>query len=223
MLFFGGIQRKKKWDLYRELRNMQKQMIADGMAKQEAHALAKEFGQTLESGRAQKERYQAARRHLRQARKETGGFLENMAQWQPEKIRQKLGVLTGDLEQVYHECLFREDDLDFRSTVDSLKRISDETETFRPMDALMLRSELENLSAILDEALGWRTPDFFALAYFFAHEDAALLKDMENGQRNQYLSAYLREHFTARFGSRQAENAVKQRAAELVKVYIYGM
>ena len=46
----------------------------------------------------------------------------------------------------------------------------------------MLRSELENIQAVLKDAAAWEAPDFFALAFYLIREEKDTLADMENGQ-----------------------------------------
>ena len=60
-------------------------------------------------------------------------------------------------------------------------------------------SELENIQAVLKDAAAWEAPDFFALAFYLIREEKDTLADMENGQRNQFLSDYLKENFTDRY------------------------
>lgn len=67
------------------------------------------------------------------------------------------------------------------------------------ISTLMLRSELENIQAVLKDAEAWEAPDFFALAFYLIREEKDTLADMENGQRNQFLSDYLKENFTDRY------------------------
>lgn len=59
----------------------------------------------------------------------------------------------------------------------------------------MLRSELENVAAVLKDATGWEEPDFSALAYYLGHENRGSLREMENAQRNSYLVDYWRRAF----------------------------
>lgn len=101
-------------------------------------------------------------------------------------------------------CSIRDDDLDFQSTIQSLKQMAAEyeehaakaqTEAGSKLAAIMLRSELENVAAVLKDAAGWEEPDFFALAYYLGHENRGSLREMENAQRNSYLVDYWRRAF----------------------------
>lgn len=44
------------------------------------------------------------------------------------KSKKSLDELMGDLDQVYHDCSIRDDDLDFQSTIQSLKQMAAEYE-----------------------------------------------------------------------------------------------
>ena len=57
----------------------------------------------------------------------------------------------------------------------------------------------QNIQAVLKDAAAWEAPDFFALAFYLIREEKDTLADMENGQRNQFLSDYLKENFTDRY------------------------
>lgn len=46
---------------------------------------------------------------------------------------------------------------------------------------------------------GMGSTGFFALAFYLIREEKDTLADMENGQRNQFLSDYLKENFTDRY------------------------
>lgn len=98
--------------------------------------------------------------------------------------------------------------MDFASTIRSLKQMVSQyagsvaqakTEAGRAFSSIMLRSELENIKAVLDDAATWNAPDFLALAYFVLHEDKVVLKEMENAQRNSYVQTYWEEHFKQPF------------------------
>lgn len=66
------------------------------------------------------------------------------------------------------------------------------------ISTLMLRSELENIQAVL-RMLRHGKHRIFALAFYLIREEKDTLADMENGQRNQFLSDYLKENFTDRY------------------------
>ena len=143
-----------------------------------------------------RDRYEEARSHLAQSRAAIERLLECMKESPVSEVKKSLDELMGDLDQVYHDCSIRDDDLDFQSTIQSLKQMAAEyeehaakaqTEAGSKLAAIMLRSELENVAAVLKDAAGWEEPDFFALAYYLGHENRGSLREMENAQRNSYL------------------------------------
>ena len=67
----------------------------------------------------------------------------------------------------------------------SVKKIKEKN--FENVNFIMLRSELENLHALLEDTSEWRSPNFFALAYYFLHETEKKDKIAE-----MELSAYRR-------------------------------
>ena len=135
----------------------------------------------------------------------------------------------GDLDQVYHDCSIRDDDLDFQSTIQSLKQMAAEyedtrraqTEAGSKLAAIMLRSELENVAAVLKDATGWEEPDFFALAYYLGHENRGSLREMENAQRNSYLVDYCGERFWNRFLELCRRAEAEQMVRFMTRKYIY--
>ena len=90
-------------------------------------------------------------------------LLECMKESPVSEVKKSLDELMGDLDQVYHDCSIRDDDLDFQSTIQSLKQMAAEyeehaakaqTEAGSKLAAIMLRSELENVAAVLKDAAG---------------------------------------------------------------------
>lgn len=215
MLFDKSGKAKRRRELKNELKELQKTFVAAGCDKAEASGRCKELGEIIELGETLCDGYRDAREHLSQAREAIPKLLDCMGESPVDEVEKSLQSLMGDLEQVYHDCSIREDDGDFASTVRSLKKLTEQyagsvaqakTEAGRLFPAIMLRSELENVKAVLDDAAGWSAPDFVALAYFFRHEDRALLKEMENEQRNSYVYGYWAERFEQPFA------AMEQRA-----------
>ncbi len=146
------------------------------------------------------------------------------------EVKKSLDELMGDLDQVYHDCSIRDDDLDFQSTIQSLKQMVAEyeehaakaqTEAGSKLAAIMLRSELENVAAVLKDATGWEEPDFFALAYYLGHENRGSLREMENAQRNSYLVDYCGERFWNRFLELCRRAEAEQMVRFMTRKYIY--
>ncbi len=215
MFFDRSGKAKRRRELKNELKELQKAFAAAGCDKAEAAGRCRELGETIELGEALCDGYLSARAHLARAREAIPKLLDCMGESPADEVEKSLQSLMTDLEQVYHDCSIREDDADFASTVHSLKKLAGQyagsvaqakTEAGRAFPGIMLRSELENVGAVLDDAAAWNAPDFLALAYFFRHEDRASLKEMENEQRNHYVSGYWSEHFEEPFA------AMEQRA-----------
>lgn len=142
-------------------------------------------------------------------------------------MSESLISLVRSLDRVYHECSIRADDLDFQSTMKSLKQMTDakgkgSLAGASGMSEIMLRSELENIKAVLDDAAGWNPPDFLALAYYFAHEERDTVRDMESGQRNTYVLNYFNEHFMNQFLAAADHAGQKEQVLTLIQEYVYG-
>ena len=69
-----------------------------------------------------------ARSHLAQSRAAIERLLECMKESPVSEVKKSLDELMGDLDQVYHDCSIRDDDLDFQSTIQSLKQMVAEYE-----------------------------------------------------------------------------------------------
>jgi hypothetical protein len=151
----------------------------------------------------------------------------------PEEEKKSLKQLTEDLDHIYHDCSIRVDDQDFKSTSDSLKKLvaqyggeanhatANIATANLAMTNIMLRSELENIKAVLDDAYGWNAPDFMALAYFVHHEDKAVLADMENEQRNGYITDYLETKFMQEFRTELTGCGQEEAVKQMIEQYVY--
>lgn len=220
--------RKRSKELKNEIKELRKHMLDAGGDKAQVTAALKEFQETLELASSLQSDYEEAGGHLTQAREAIMKLLDCMGESPESEVKESMNVLITDLNQVYHDCSIREDDIDFQSTIQSLKSmvagkmqmgmVSDSAD----MQSIMLRSELENIKAVLDDAAGWRAPDFFALAYYFLHEDRTNLKEMENEQRNQFVKSYLNEYFMNDFISSCENAGIREQIQTLMKEYIFG-
>lgn len=231
MLFDRSGKGKRLRELRGELKELKKTLLASGCEKAAVAGELKTFEEALELGGTLQTDYAEAVGHLTRAREAIMKLLDCMGESPAEEVHASLDALMADLTQVHHDCLLREDDTDFQSTVQSLKRMvaqyeenvkAAKTATGNTFAAIMLRSELENVSAVLDDAAGWREPDFLALAYFFQHEDKAGLRDMENGQRNIYIQNYLEEHFMRAFLQRCSGAGAESVVQTMIQNYVYG-
>lgn len=216
--------RKRSKDLKNELKELQKHILATiGGDKAQLSNDLKEFHASMELGAALYADYAEAKEHLKQAQMLLAKLLERMGVSSAAEVRENLKELIRHLEGVYHDCSIRKDDLDFQSTFRSLKQMVEKySEATVGMQAIMLRSELENVKAVLDDASGWKTPDFLALAYYYLHADKDLLKDMENEQRNQFVLAYFKNEFMDELMGQFYRAGKEPEVRALIKEYIYG-
>lgn len=200
--------RRKSKELKNELKELRKVMIGAGEDKANVVTRLKELQDTVELAGSLRNDYEEAGTHLNRARGAIKILLACMGESPQEEVNASLKTLIEDLEQMYHDCSIREDDLDFQSTIRCLKQMTEDalSQGMGGMQAIMLRSELENVGAVLDDAAGWNAPDFLALAYYFLHEDKNTLKEMENEQRNQYVLSYWNEQYFDSF-AQQCERA----------------
>lgn len=211
--------RKRAKELRSELKQLKKDMISGGCEKNMADSTVREFLSVVEDAAELYETYQNAMEHLQRARRQIVTLLECMNESPVSEVKQSFLSLIGNLEQIYHECLIRQDDMDFQSTFTCLNRMVQE---FDGQNTIMLRSELENAKAVLDDASGWIAPDFPALAYYFAHEERGTVADMECSQRNEYILRYFEEHFIGQFLTEAEHAGVKERVYAVIQEYVYG-
>lgn len=271
-----AVLRRKSKDLKKELKEWRRQLLAAGCDKGKLGQYLKEFEETLELGAFEREAYEESKAHLYEARNRIRHLLECMGESTATEVENSLRTLTEHLDGIYHSCLICEDDLDFKSTMDSLKRmIRLQMEDGRGgnagvkpgnsgiggtgdgksydnsfaagggvkngkgkkasrmsaaalqgaaqagMSEIMLRSELENIMAVLDDTAGWDAPDFFALAYYFLHEARESLSTMENQQRNEYVAAYTKIHFLDGFLQECGRAHMEEKVPEWIHKYVY--
>jgi len=230
MLFDRAAKGKKSKELKGELKDLKKSLLNAGGEKAYVNEALRDYQAALEQGDTLRERYEEARSHLAQSRAAIERLLECMKESPVSEVKKSLDELMGDLDQVYHDCSIRDDDLDFQSTIQSLKQMAAEyeehaakaqTEAGSKLAAIMLRSELENVAAVLKDAAGWEEPDFFALAYYLGHENRGSLREMENAQRNSYLVDYCGERFWNRFLELCRRAEAEQTVRFMTRKYIY--
>lgn len=215
--------RRKSKNLKNELKDLKKEMLSAGCDKARANSDLKELQETLELGSSLQADYEEAGAHLGQAREAIQKLLDCMGESPAHEVQESLKILVADLEQVYHDCSIREDDLDFQSTIRNLKQMVEHYSAGTAgMQAIMLRSELENIKAVLDDAAGWSAPDFLALAYYFLHEDRNSLKEVENEQRNLCVLSYFKEHFMEAFMEECRKTGVEESIRTLIQSYVNG-
>lgn len=200
MLFGDSEQKKKQKEQRSREKDWKGKLTGAGMEKGVAGELVKIITEAQMSGESLQEDYKTSREHLERAQRKIELLLDEMTEEPERDVTKSLDSLIVDLDHVYHICSIRENDPDYGSTVKCLKTASSELGMpDAKISTLMLRSELENIQAVLKDAAAWEAPDFFALAFYLIREDKDTLADMENGQRNQFLSDYLKENFTDRY------------------------
>lgn len=214
-------QRKKARDLKNEIKQLKKQMIDAGGEKAVINRLMGEFEATIWEAGTLSTDYEVSSHHIAQAREAITRLLDYMGESPAQEVRQSLKTLAETLDMVYHDCSIRQDDMDFQSTITCFKEMAPGygSEPGSRKD-IMLRSELENMKAVLDDASGFRAPDFFALAYYNLHGEKDSLKEMENEQRNIFLADYLKEHFSEEFFAEVQQRGVERQVRELMNTYI---
>lgn len=232
-------QRRKSKDLKAELKQLKKELLSTGVDKTFVNTAIKELGDALELGDTLQADYETAKSHLEAARAGIAGLLDCMAEKSESEVQAELSDIIKELELIYHDCSIRADDQDYQSTLTSLKQMlkemSGNTGSGRGaaasasktagaasgMASIMLRSEMENVMAVLDDASGWRAPEFFSLAYYYLHEDKDTLKEIENEQRNAQVSVYTKEHFLEGLLRECGKAGNAARVQELIQTYIY--
>ena len=215
--------RRKSKDLKNELKALRGHVLTTiGGDKAQLTNDLKEFGASMELGATLYAEYADAREHLKQALRVLGKLLANMGERTSVEVKESLNELIGHLERVCHDCSIRSDDMDFASTLQSLKKMTAQySESTVGMQKVMLRSELENVKAVLDDAVGWKAPDFLALAYYYLHADKNALRDMENEQRNQFVLAYFKNEFMDDLMGQFYRAGKEMEVRKLIKEYIY--
>ena len=222
-MFFSGNaadsrkSKEQKKERKAALKELRQGLLAAGADKAKTAEYVKELQETLELRGTLKADYEEARVHLKRARESIVRLSACMSESPAEEVLKSLKELAAELRGVCHDCLIREDDKDFVSTVAGIAQLSEQYGGGSSgMQAIMLRSELENAKAVMDDVAGWSAPDFFALAYYLRHEERETLKEMENEQRNQMISAYVKEHYLNAFLKECRKAGVETRVWELI-------
>ena len=128
MLFDRAAKGKKSKELKGELKDLKKSLLNAGGEKAYVNEALRDYQAALEQGDTLREQYEEARSHLAQSRAAIERLLECMKESPVSEVKKSLDELMGDLDQVYHDCSIRDDDLDFQSTIQSLKQMAAEYE-----------------------------------------------------------------------------------------------
>lgn len=215
--------------LREELKLLRKEFIFAGMDKNAADTRVKELREIMEPAIAALYEYRAAKEHLHSAQEEIPKLLHAIDEERLFELNEGLTRLTEELEKMFHGCLIRKDDPDFASTLSYLKGIRKEAsekgksgsrEKRMRQETVMLRSELENTEAVLKDVAERNAPDFMALSYYILHEDRFALNDMENEQRNVFLTEYFDANYRKEWAEEMERFHMKKYTAELIKKYM---
>ena len=121
------------------------------------------------------------------ARRGLINMMEDMNEIPIEDVKRDLDRLNGHLDQIFHECSIREDDPDFKSTADGLKNMAANMDK---INLIMLRSELENLQALLEDTSEWLVAEIFLHSHIiYSMRKRAKSGEMENEFRQQLFRA----------------------------------
>ena len=86
------------------------------------------------------------------------------------------------------------------------------------MSALML---ITGIGCIFAEVSEWRSPNFFALAYYLQHEEESKVGEMENEFRNSFLERYLEEHLMESLAMEANYAGCGEKLEHMIQHYIY--
>lgn len=228
-LFTKSAAQIKTKALKEELKLLRKEFISCGMDKNDADARTKELREIMEPAIAAFYEYRAAKEHLLCAKAEIPEILAAIDREDPPAQNTGIAALIRELEEMFHGCLIRKDDPDFVSTLSYLKRVQKDypdkgrkshRETAMNQETVMLRSELENTEAVLNDVAKRSAPDFMALSYYILHEDRFALDDMENEQRNLFLAEYFDNNYRKEWMIEMERCKMTMRITELLRDYL---
>lgn len=228
-LFTKTEAQTKSKALREELKLLRKEFISCGMDKNAADTRVKELREIMEPAISALYEYRTAKEHLLYAGEKIPELLHAIDRERFAELQEGLTELTEELEKMFHGCLIRSDDPDFASTLSYLKRIRKEVsekgkagrrERAMKQETVMLRSELENTEAVLRDVAERNAPDFMALSYYILHEDRFALIDMENEQRNVFLTDYYDSNYRKEWMEETDRFNLTMRVNDFVKKYM---
>lgn len=215
-------EKKLAKNLKKELGQFRKQLCGAGVEKNEALKYLKELQAALNGARRFKAEYMSARGHSLRARRKMERMMDGMGDWPDEEIIKNMKELVQELDHAGHDCLLREDDNDFTSSRNCLDKMAKEGVESSSAKFIMLRSELENLYAILSEALEWQEPVYFDYAYYFLNENGEALKEKGNDARASFVADYRKEHFDIPFFGACRRAGIEEEVRQAMRDYMAG-
>ena len=190
-------EQKRVAELTREVKELRKELLASKLDKKQVEVQMKDLKDALELGGNLRQGYVDSQEHMAVARRGLINMMEDMNEIPIEDVKRDLDRLNGHLDQIFHECSIREDDPDFKSTADGLKNMAANMDK---INLIMLRSELENLQALLEESK---------------------VGEMENEFRNSFLERYLEEHLMESLAMEANYAGCGEKLEHMIQHYIY--
>lgn len=215
---------KRTRHLRHECKALQQQILQAGNAdKAKLTKNSRELLTAVEAAAQLYAAYREAGEHLQAALERIDILLNGMRRMPAAVLKEQLRELTVQLEGVYNDWFIREEDKEYGMTVQNFYTMTRHCSEYRRgMRAIMLRSELENVRAVLRDAAAWSMPDFLAAAYYELHEDKAELCDMEREERSQLVRSYFEEKFWEEWEAQVRQADRKEQFYQLINEYIYG-
>ncbi len=164
MLFDRAAKGKKSKELKGELKDLKKSLLNAGGEKAYVNEALRDYQAALEQGIPCGSSMRRREGHLAQSRAAIERLLECMKESPVSEVKKSLDELMEIWTRSIMIVPSGMDDLDFQSTIQSLKQMAAEyeehaakaqTEAGSKLAAIMLRSELENVAAVLKDAAGW--------------------------------------------------------------------
>lgn len=93
-------------------------------------------------------------------------------------LKDKAVLLKKTKDFAGHEFLVDKGNTEFKLTFSRLKGMADSYRKFSHEELLFMHSETENLSDMIEEILGNKAPDLYALTYFLLNQKESTLKEL---------------------------------------------
>lgn len=194
MIFAVRTEQQKK--ILCEIKEIRQELLTAKFGRKTVDLQLKELKNALFLAQNLKQEYVKFQESLTLARRTVFYLLESIGVRTAGVVKRKLEELNGHLEKLCYGRKLFACELDLEDTVCWLKGAAADISL---VNEIMLRSELENLEFLLEDALERTSPDFLALAYFIQHEN-------KQEFRNDFLVHYLYKNLMERL-LREAEFA----------------